>query len=297
MAKTKRFAQLPGRSQAYISVVVVVGAFTVFEAVYGLVSQDTGWRWLVLAVLTFMSGSATLKLPSLPATISVSETFVFTSVLLFGASAGTLTVALDAFVISCWSYRRGDPFYKIVFNLFALPLTIWVAAHVYFALPGVEPLFKNPEVQISALFLPLALLATIYFLLNSWIITFAISLEGRLSPLKIWREHFTFLSLNYFGGASVAFLLVNYSRDIDFKYVLLIAPLLLVLYLTFRWQIGRAVDANQAPSGTEQPLHVHNRNVGHGYRCQRSDHARPHQASSRRTLSAWHSASVSSTLR
>ena len=54
MAKTKRFAQLPGRSQAYISVVVVVGAFTVFEAVYGLVSQDTGWRWLVLAVLTFL---------------------------------------------------------------------------------------------------------------------------------------------------------------------------------------------------------------------------------------------------
>ncbi len=200
---------------------------------------------LFLAVLTFLSGSATLKLPSLPATISVSETFVFTSVLLFGASAGTLTVALDAFVISCWSYRRGDPFYKIIFNLFALPLTIWVAAHVYFALPGVQPLFKNPDVQIAALFLPLALLATLYFLLNSWIITFAISLEGRLSSIGIWREHFTFLSLNYFGGASVAFLLVNYSRDIDFKYVVLIAPLLLVLYLTFRWQIGRAVDANR----------------------------------------------------
>ena len=245
MAKTKRFAQLPSGSKAYILVVVAVGALTVVEAVYGLVSQDTGWRWLVLAVLTFLSGSATLKLPSLPATISVSETFVFTSVLLFGASAGTLTVALDAFVISCWSYRRGDPFYKIIFNLFALPLTIWVAAHVYFALPGVEPLFRNQNVQISALFLPLALLATLYFLLNSWIITFAIALEGRLSPLRIWREHFTFLSLNYFGGASVAFLLVNYSRDLDFKYVLLIAPLLLVLYLTFRWQIGRAVDANR----------------------------------------------------
>ena len=39
--------------------------------------SHTEWRWLVLAVLTFLSGSATLKLPSLPATISVSETFVF----------------------------------------------------------------------------------------------------------------------------------------------------------------------------------------------------------------------------
>src|ERR1700752_2562255 len=134
MAQTRRFGQLSNGSKAYINVVVAMGAFTVFEAVYGLISQDTGWRWLVLAVLTFLSGSATLKLPSLPATISVSETFVFTSVLLFGASAGTLTVALDAFVISCWSYTRGDPLYKIVFNLFALPLTIWVAAQVYFAI-------------------------------------------------------------------------------------------------------------------------------------------------------------------
>jgi len=245
MAQTKTFAQLPAKTQAYISVIVVIGAITVVHAAYGLISQHIGWRWLVLAVLTFLSGSATLKLPSLPVTISVSETFVFTSVLLFGGSAGTLTVALDAFVISCWSYRRGDPFYKIVFNLFALPLTIWTAAHIYFALPGVEPLFRNPRVEISALFLPLALLATLYFLLNSWIITFAIALESNRKPLPIWREHFTILSLNYFGGASVAFLLINYSRDIDFKYVLLIAPLLLVLYLTFRWQIGRAVDANR----------------------------------------------------
>jgi diguanylate cyclase (GGDEF)-like protein/putative nucleotidyltransferase with HDIG domain len=245
MGTTKRFAALSTGSKAYISVIVAAGALTVTEALYGLVSQDTGWRWLVLAVLTFLSGSATLKLPSLPATISVSETFVFTSVLLFGASAGTLTVALDAFVISCWSYRRGDPFYKIIFNLFALPLTIWIAAHIYFAIPGVEPLLNNPRVQISALLLPLALLATLYFLLNSWIITFAISLETRRAPFPLWREHFAILSLNYFGGASVAFLLVNYSRDIDFRYIALIVPLLVVLYLTFRWQIVRAVDANR----------------------------------------------------
>ena len=245
MASTRRFADLPSKSKAYIAVIVAIGAMTVTHAVYGLVSQDTGWRWLVLALLTFLSGSATLKLPALPATISVSETFVFTSVLLFGPSAGTLTVALDAFVISCWSYKRGDPFFKITFNLFALPLTIWTASHIFFALPGVEPLFRNTHVQISALFLPLALLATLYFLLNSWIITFAIALESGKRPFPLWREHFTVLSLNYFGGASVAFLLVGYSRDLDFKYVLLIAPLLLVLYLTFRWQIGRAVDANR----------------------------------------------------
>ncbi len=89
----------------------------------------------MLAVLTLVSGSATVALPSLPATVSVSETFVFTSVILFGASAGTVTVALDAAIISFWSYRRGQASYKIIFNIAALSLTIWTASHLFFFSP------------------------------------------------------------------------------------------------------------------------------------------------------------------
>ena len=89
-------------------------------------------HWLWIALLTVASGSATVRLASIPVAISVSETFVFTSALLFGASAGTLTVALDAVVISFWSFRRGQALFKIAFNICALPLTIWIAAHLLF---------------------------------------------------------------------------------------------------------------------------------------------------------------------
>ena len=34
--------------------------------------------------------------------------------------------------------------------------------------------------------------------------------------MKIWRENFVWLALNYFGGASVAALLVSYTRDLDY---------------------------------------------------------------------------------
>src|SRR5262249_20299356 len=162
-----------------------------------LAVHPIGWHWTVLALLTLVSGSATVRLPSLPATISVSETFVFTSVLLFGPSAGTLTVALDALVISFWSYRKGHPPYKILFNVCALPLTIWIAAHLFFVLAGVPPLVLNPApIQIRDLVAPLLVFTLVYFLLNSWIITFAIALERSLSPLRIWRENFVWLSLN-----------------------------------------------------------------------------------------------------
>ena len=50
---------------------------------------------------------------------------------------------------------------------------------------------------------------------------------------------------NYFGGASVAGLLVTYTREIDFTTLGIIVPLLLISYLTFKTSLGRIEDANQ----------------------------------------------------
>src|SRR5262249_20725094 len=79
--------------------------------------------------------------------------------------------------------------------------------------------------------------------LNSWLIAFAISFEGTLSPYKIWRQNFLWVSLNYFCGASVALLLVAYSNNVDITFIGVIVPLLLVLYLTFKTSMGRVQDA------------------------------------------------------
>ena len=83
----------------YVGVVAVVGIFAIFQSLYSLYVNPIGWNWFVLAVLTLITGSVTIKLSAVPATISISETFVFTSVLLFGPAAGTLTIALDALVV------------------------------------------------------------------------------------------------------------------------------------------------------------------------------------------------------
>ena len=232
--------------QLYVTCIALAGFATIVQSATDIATGSSDWSWTVLAALTLLSGSATVRVPSLPATISVSETFVLTSVLLFGPAAGTLTVALDAFVISLWSYRKDHPLYKIVFNVCALPLTIWLAAQLFFLVAGIEPLSGSKQnVAIRQLLLPLLLFTVAYFGLNSWIITFAIALEKGLAPFKIWRENFLWLSLNYFGGASVAALLVSYTKNLDLTYLAVIVPLLVVLYFTFSMSMGRVEDANK----------------------------------------------------
>jgi putative nucleotidyltransferase with HDIG domain len=244
-AQDRTYALLPTKARWYVAMVVAAGAVTIMESVYQLWSAPIPWDWTILAFLTLISGSATVRLPGASATISISETFVFTSVLLFGPAAGTLTVALDALVISGWSYRKGHPLYKAVFNICALPLSIWLASHAFFIFAGIDPLYGTIEpFEHKSLIVPLLAFTIIYFSLNSWIITIAIALERHIKPFGVWRSHFSWLSVNYFGGASIAWLLVSYTRAVDYTYLLVILPLLVVLYLTYYLSMRRVQDAH-----------------------------------------------------
>jgi len=209
--------------------------------------HNIGWGWTAVALLTLVSGSATVNLPSLPATVSVSETFVFTSVLLFGPAAGTLTVALDALVISFWSYRKGYPTYKTLFNVGAVSLTVWLSSHLYYGLSSYGPLYylNDKDIHLQSVLWPLLAFTVAYYAINTWLIAFAIALERHASALRIWRDNFVWIALNYFGGASVAALLVSYTRDLDYTLLLIIVPLLVVLYFTFSTSMGRVEDANR----------------------------------------------------
>ena len=232
--------------RAYVIAVTLLGATTLVYSAVELYLDPLRANWVILAALTLLSGLITVKLPSVPATISISETFVFTSALLFGPAAGTVTVALDAFVISLQLARRGHPIHRIAFNVCALPAAMWVGAHAYYLIGDVPPLFSSKDpVEISRLIVPLICFTSIYFGLNSSLIAIAISLERRVAPARVWLDNFALLSLNYFAGASAAALLVTYTKNVNLAYVAFVLPLLAVLYATFSFSMRRVEDANR----------------------------------------------------
>ena len=231
----------------YLASVAVAGMAAILESLYRLFAQPVDVRWLLLAALTLVSGSANVRLTAISATISVSETFVFTSVLLFGPSAGTLTVAIEAIVLSLWlKWHARTELYRAFFNIAAPTASIWIAAHIFFWLLGKPALSTYVGiVRIVDVALPLLAFTLVYFLLNSWLIALAISLSEHISALFVWKNNFLWLLLNYFGGASVAALLVGYRGTFDAALLLVIAPILLVLHFTMRTVLGRVEDANQ----------------------------------------------------
>jgi putative nucleotidyltransferase with HDIG domain len=222
----------------YVFVVATCGLLAVSVSLIELAQQVPEYRnqWLSLVALTVVSGLLPVKLPTVNVSISISETFVVAGTLLFGRSGGTALVLLDALFISIYlTWSRGLRWQQVLFNLTAPPLSIWIAA----TLAGIEPQFQTDPTFDGLFVLQLALFTTLYFLINTWLITLAIALQQRIKARAIWWKHFREILVNYAAGGSIAALLVYNTREVRPEFVFAIVPLLVVLFLTYQWSNKR----------------------------------------------------------
>jgi putative nucleotidyltransferase with HDIG domain len=228
---------------AYLAIIFVAGTLALATSIQELNATNYWLRWTIFAVLTIVGGSARLRLPNVPASFSISDSFTIGAALLYGPAAGVLTVAVDSLAISAQLARRKLGLRRFLFNATAPPLAMWIAAHVFFLLAGVPPLAESVP-SLPWLLGPLLAFVGLFFVLNTGLIAGAIALERRMAPMEIWRRHFVSLWLSYFGGAVVAALLIALvnSRADDFLVFALVAPIPLILYATFKNAMGRTED-------------------------------------------------------
>lgn len=235
--------RLDKAGRAYFKVVPALGIGVLGWALLDLFLQPPDPSWLALAALTVLTGSFTVKIPGLVARLSVSEPFVFAATLWFGPSVGAVTASLDALIMSLWLLPNLKTLPRVIFNVSVLVISIWLSSQGFFAVSGIDP--RAPVYNsLTDFVLPLYLFTASAFLLNSSLVALAISFERKQSAFRVWREQFLWLSLNYFGGASVAAVLVVYAKEMGWAVVGIIVPLLMISYLTFRTTLGRLDDAN-----------------------------------------------------
>ncbi len=227
----------------YLYAVIAAGMLIIAASVWQVAISPIGAQWFILAALTVLSGTATLRMPHVPVSFSISDSFTITAALLFGPAAGALTVAIDSLVMSLPLARHDHPLRRFLFNAAAPALAMWTAAHVFFLLAGVESLTERSTPH-SSFIAPVAIFAALYFVLNTGLIAGAVALEQRAPLFTTWRRHFLGLWLTYFGGAAVAALLVVlvHSYGASPLVLALVAPIPLILYVTFKTAVGRMED-------------------------------------------------------
>ena len=219
----------------------LAGAGLLAYAVSDVLSRPVPTEWIVLLVLTCVSGWATLRIPAMPISFSISDTFSIVAALLVGPSAGAITAALDGLVLSSQMKNSRRSVERVLFNTATPALATWIAAETFVLLGGTRTPFQGFGNAV-ALIAMLGVFGVLVFGLNTGLVAIAISLERHESIVAIWRRHFAGLWVTYLGGVYAAMLMMFLGRDNPLHALMLLGPVPVILYMTFRHAMGRAED-------------------------------------------------------
>ncbi len=229
----------PGR--AYVLAVVAIGGGLILISTLQLALETTAPYWVIVAALTVFSAPLAIRVPSMRATVTLTEAFVFAAALLFDPAAATVTIALDGLFVSVWAKQRN--LHRTLFNIAEPTISVFAAAQLFYLVSGAQPL-SSLSVGLGELLVPLLLLTTSYFVTNGVLSGTAMWFETRMNPLRILRDQFVHTGLNYFASCSFVVLLVLNLDNLTFAVVGVFIPLLVLSYASSRLSTVRVEEAN-----------------------------------------------------
>ncbi len=238
---------LPSAARLYVALVSTAGVVCFLTAAYHTWQARHTlplFNWLFLGALTLLVGSHPVRLPGARGSVSVSDTFVFLSVMMFGPDAAALLGGLDGF-FGTQGGRSRLHLSKMLFNMSVLCLSVWVSGSVYRELLRRTGLSVGEAMGPNDILVPVSALVLLHYLLNSMGVAVVVALSTRNAVLRTWKDGFLWTSLSYFAGgsaAAVAFLFVHRYGFASFAALL---PILFITYYTYKIYLEKVEDKNK----------------------------------------------------
>jgi len=204
-------------------------AFTYSIARLDLAAIDSRFALLVAMTLVLTS-RITVPIPRFSSQISVSDTFVFLVLLLYGAPAAIIVGAIEAF-LSSLRFTRNP---KIVaFNWASAAVSIFITSSVIEALFGhVIALRAHPFTTRFAT--AICTIALTHYVANSGIVAICAALKNDQPIWQTWHKHYLWTSITYFAGALAAGVITALVYFIGAYAFVVTLPVIAIVFLTYR---------------------------------------------------------------
>ncbi|MBA2703176.1 MAG: response regulator [Blastocatellia bacterium] len=218
-------------TRTYIWATILGGGTVYFLAAYWLDLRVLDLRFLFIAILTlFLSSRIAIKIPQFSSHISVSDTFIFLTLLLYGGEAAILMAATEALLSSSRFCRKWT---TVLFNWGCAALSACITAYsLRFFFGDVAKLSSSP---LSARFVSaMALMALIQYGTNSGIVSTCGALQARRPIWQTWKKHYLWTSITYFAGASAAAVIAKLIQQFGFYALVITIPIIAIVFFTYR---------------------------------------------------------------
>lgn len=232
----------------YMWGVIAIGAAILLFSLYRLPLGRLDLPFLILALLVVaVSSSVVIKIPLVSGGITVSDTFIFLTMLLYGGEAAVLLAVGDGL---CASLRISRKPRTILFNSAVMAcstfITIWTLRTCFGSITEL-PRAGYTSVFIGAIWV----MALTQYAANSGLVAAEKSFKTDQPFWKTWRAFYLWTSLTYIAGASAAGIIAKLIGTLGFYAVTLAAPIVAIIYLTYR-TYQRNIEASQAQAAQAQ---------------------------------------------
>jgi signal transduction histidine kinase/CheY-like chemotaxis protein len=243
-------------ASTYLWVTVCAGGLIYLVAGYRLDLKVVDLKLAFIALLTIFLGSRiSIKIPSFDSQISVSDTLIFITLLLYGYEVAILMAATEALLSSSrFCHKRST----IFFNWGCAALSVCVTSYsLCFAFGDIISLAAGP---LSARFITaVALMALIQYVSNSGIVAICGALQAGRPIWQTWKKHYLWTSITYFAGASAAAVIVKLIAQFGFYALVITIPIVAIVFFTYRTYLKNievaAAQAEQAERHVEELSH------------------------------------------
>ncbi|MBD0372924.1 MAG: hypothetical protein ICV60_18920, partial [Pyrinomonadaceae bacterium] len=237
----------------YMWAVVCLGAFICLFSLFRIPVLNLDLRFLLLALITFGIGSrVTIGIPRFKSEISISDTFILLTMLLYGGEAAILLAAVEASLSSARFSKRPVTY---LFNAAVMTVstfcTVWA---LRFSFGSIEALSRG---EYSARFImAVCLMAFVQYAVNSGLVAIAGALRSGKPLWQTWRDYYLWTSLTYFAGASAAAFTARLVLSVGSYALIAMVPVIAILHFTYQTYLKNietsAAAAEQAQRHVEE---------------------------------------------
>jgi PAS domain S-box-containing protein len=211
--------------------IIAAGCLVFLWSLFRVPAQVFDRRFLFLSLVTVFVGSRIgIGFSRHKIQITVSDTLVFLTFLLFGCEAAVLVAAAEAFYSS---FRFSNLWRTRLFNS-ALLATVTFLSGSFVTLVFGPPTEMLSEAFTSKLLAAVFVLAGCQYLSNSIIAAIRESLKTAQPLWSTWKDHYLWVSVTYFAGASAAGITAILIIGSGFYAFVASIPLIGVIYFTYR---------------------------------------------------------------
>jgi signal transduction histidine kinase/ActR/RegA family two-component response regulator len=155
----------------------------------------------LLASLAAVTGNGPIRIPSIKTSVSVTDAFVFCALAGFGAMPACLVGA--AGVLGAMVGKQGQRIpLRVAFNLGNIVLSTACASGVYLLAGGF------PGGAITAQIVPLFIATTVYFVLNTGLVTAVIKADSGCDFIQTWKKSGLWTAVPAYAGLTMAVVLL-----------------------------------------------------------------------------------------